>query len=123
MQNLFFGLLAAASFIGLAPFCEAGETRFGPLISAEKLEEFRSTRKIVILDIRGSAVTGGFIPGAISIDYGAFRGPPNNPGKLVTDEHLTDVLQKHGVDVDKRTVIVYQGKNETMPGQKMLVVK
>ena len=113
MKKNLLGLLAAV-FIGVAaPLGHATESRFGPLVSAEKLANIRSAEAPFILDIRGNAVKDGYIPGAISVNYGEFRGPSTNPGQLVTDANLTTLFQKLGLAADKPTVVIHQGKNET----------
>ncbi|MDG2033183.1 MAG: rhodanese-like domain-containing protein [Rhodospirillales bacterium] len=113
MQKFFCGLLAMLVIATAAPSGHATETQFGPLVSADQLANLRLTEAPFILDIRGNAVKDGYIPGAISVGYGAFRGPSTNPGQLVTDAHLTTLFRKLGVMADKPTVVVYQGKNET----------
>ena len=113
MHKFVVGLLAILVIATSGRAGYAVETRFGPLVSADQLAKFRLSEDAFILDIRGNAVKDGFIPGAISVGYGAFRGPSTNPGQLVTDAHLTALFQKLGIVADRPTVIVYQGKNET----------
>ena len=113
MQKLLFGILTIAFIATATISVTAGEARFGPLVSAEELAKLRLTETPFILDIRGNAANDGYIPGAISVDYGAFRGPAATPGQLITDAHLTTLFQKLGLVVNTTTVIVYQGRNET----------
>ena len=113
MQKVLFGILTIAFIATATISVTADEARFGPLVSAEELAKLRLTETPFILDIRGNAGKDGYIPGAISVDYGAFRGPATNPGQLITDAHLTTLFQKLGLVVNTTTVIVYQGRNET----------
>lgn len=92
---------------------QAAGNHFGPLISAEALAGALDAEKPMVLDIRGDKVEDGYIPGAISVGYGAFRGPANNPGQLVTEDHLTNLFRGLGITPDRHTVVVYQGANET----------
>ena len=113
MRKIFFSLFITILISTVAPVGSASETGFGPLITADQLKKLISKNGPFILDIRGGSVKNGFIKGAISVDYGAFRGPSKSPGQLVTNDHLTKLFQKIGLEYDKPTVIVYQGKNET----------
>lgn len=113
MRRLFSGIFAAMLALTLVTTAEANSNSFGPLISADALNTAQSSVNPFILDIRGDKVEDGFIPGAISVGYGAFRGPSENPGQLVTEDHLTALFQRLGLEVDRPTVVVYQGANET----------
>jgi thiosulfate/3-mercaptopyruvate sulfurtransferase len=91
----------------------ASTADFGPLISADALVAAEAEVKPLILDIRGDVVDDGRIPGAISVGYADFRGPKENPGQLRTEEELTTLLRRLGIEADRPVVIVYQGRNET----------
>ena len=86
---------------------------FGPLVSAEELATVQSTINPLILDIRGDTVEDGRIPNAISARYADFRGPKENPGQLLTEEALTKLIRRLGIEATRPTVIVYQGRNES----------
>lgn len=45
--------------------------------------------------------------------YNLFRGPKENPGQLVTEDQITEVLRSVGVTLDRPTVIVHQGRDQT----------
>ncbi|MGJ3260597.1 MAG: sulfurtransferase [Rhodospirillales bacterium] len=113
MRNAFLKILVAAFIMVSATAAEAAETAFAPLISADQLAEARVTLDPLILDIRGDKAKDGYIPGAVSVDYAAFRGPTKSPGQLVSERNLTNLLQRLGVEADRRTVIVYQGADQT----------
>lgn len=113
MRISFLGILAAAVLSLTSFVTEAEANAFGPLVSAEELAAAQASVKPLILDIRGKAVQDGFIEGAVSVGYGAFRGPKDNPGKLVGEAELTSLFRRLGLTADRPTVIVFQGKNET----------
>lgn len=113
MRHSLFGIFAAILFSCAALVSEVEAKAFGPLVSAEELAAGKAAVNPFILDIRGNAVKDGFIEGAVSVGYGAFRGPKNNPGQLVGAAELTTLFRKLGLTADRPTVIVFQGKNET----------
>ena len=86
---------------------------FGPLISANELVAVQSTIDPLILDIRGDTVEDGRIPNAVSARYADFRGQQENPGQLLTEEVLTTLFRRLGIEATRPTVIVHQGRNET----------
>nr|WP_321445793.1 rhodanese-like domain-containing protein [uncultured Cohaesibacter sp.] len=105
--------LAVAAF-GLLTAPVAAAT-FGPLVSPQTLSS--TDANPLIIDIRGKGKDGaslfekGHIEDAVNAPYGLFRGPKDNPGKLVTAEHLQKVLRDIGATKDRPTVIAYQGAN------------
>ncbi|WP_297772287.1 rhodanese-like domain-containing protein [uncultured Roseovarius sp.] len=103
--------LAAA--VAVAPFA-AGAAGLGPLTDADTLDQAIAAQAPVVLDIRaGAAYETGHIPGALPAPYGLFRGPADNPGALVSEDALTEVLRGLGVDTDSSVVVVHQGSNQT----------
>ncbi|MEX1198370.1 MAG: rhodanese-like domain-containing protein [Pseudohongiellaceae bacterium] len=64
-------------------------------------------------DVRVMRLTGeyeaGHIPGAVSIPYGQFRGPQDNPGQLPDLADLTSLLQQAGIEADTPVVLVHGG--------------
>ncbi|TLP45951.1 MULTISPECIES: sulfurtransferase [Cohaesibacter] len=105
--------LALAAF-GLLTAPVAAAT-FGPLVSPQTLST--TDANPLIIDIRGKGKDGvslfeqGHIQGAVNAPYGLFRGTKENPGKLVSPEHLQKVLREIGATKDRATVIAYQGAN------------
>jgi len=110
LPQLAFALALAASPV-------AAQEAFGPLIDPQGLTEARETIDPLILDIRPGTVEGGettvfaagHIPGAVPAPYPLFRGPSENPGQLVGEDKLTEVLRAAGVTEVRPTVIVHQG--------------
>ena len=90
----------------------AQSTALEPLTSPETLADMGDAG-VLVLDIRGDAYSDGHIPGAVSAPYGLFRGPAENPGELISEERLTEVLREAGVETDRPTIIVHQGDSET----------
>ncbi len=105
--------LAVAAF-GLLTAPVAAAT-FGPLVSPQTLSA--TDANPLVIDIRGKGKDGvslfeqGHIEDAVNAPYGLFRGPKDNPGKLVTAEHLQKVLRDIGATKNRPTVIAYQGAN------------
>ncbi|TCO70617.1 sulfurtransferase [Rhodovulum euryhalinum] len=105
----------------LAQPLPAQEAAFGPLIDAPALAGSRAAVDPLILDIRPGKVEGseqtlfeaGHIPGAVHAPYNLFRGPKENPGALIPEDKLTEVLRSVGVTLDRPTVIVHQGSDQT----------
>ncbi|WP_319411455.1 rhodanese-like domain-containing protein [uncultured Cohaesibacter sp.] len=104
-----FGLFASPTFA-------AG---FGPLVTPQELNAATGADKPFIIDIRGADKDGaslfekGHIAGSVNAPYGLFRGPKENPGELVTEEHLEKVLGDIGAAKDRTTVIAYEGATIT----------
>ncbi|MEO0760285.1 MAG: rhodanese-like domain-containing protein, partial [Pseudomonadota bacterium] len=64
----------------------------------------------VMIDIRApKAYRAGHLPGAVNVPYGAWRGPRENPGALISDETLTGLLQNAGIAPDSTVVVVNEG--------------
>lgn len=105
-------ILAAIAAFALAPPALADDG-FGPLIDPAGLEAaLAGDAAPLVLDIRTGEVDAT-IPGAVAAPYGRFRGPSDNPGRLLTPEALTELLQSLGVATDRPTVVAHAGANET----------
>ena len=113
MRRVLFSCLVLFSLCAAATPSFSGNGSFGPIITSDNLEKLLDTDKALILDIRGNNVRDGYIPGAISVSYSAFRGPKSDPGQLVTNGHLTSLFQKLGIHRDKPVVVVFQGRDAT----------
>ena len=111
-----FAALALAATLVSPVAASAQSADFGPLISAEALETARTDLKPLVIDIRADGddgYAGGHVPGAVNAPYGLFRGPAENPGALVPEDKLQEVLRQIGVTKDRPTVIVHQGSDVT----------
>jgi thiosulfate/3-mercaptopyruvate sulfurtransferase len=108
----FLTLIALVVFGFSSPL--AAETRFGPLIDPVTLNaELSATNAPLILDIRGKAYNDGHIQSAISAPYPAFRGPKDNPGKLLPEAELETKLQGFGVTFERPVVVVHEGDTDS----------
>lgn len=86
----------------------------GPLLEPSELRKQIETNEPVVLDIRSNeAFEAGHVPGALNAPYALFRGPDDNPGELVSEAHLTEVLRDLGIDSDTPVVVVHQGTDQT----------
>src|SRR6056297_1627610 len=100
---------AALAILPLAALAE-----LGPLVEPAELRAALDDSAPVVLDIRGEgAYEEGHVPGALNAPYGLFRGPSDNPGELVSEGHLTEVLRARGLETGMPVVVVHQGTNQT----------
>lgn len=112
MSRLFALLLAM--FTGLPALAAQ------PLITPTELSARLAEPRLRIVDIRDgkndagkSPYDVGHIAGAIAAPYSQWRGPKDNPGKLPSEQALTAVVQKLGIDAATPVVVVYEGSNST----------
>lgn len=107
-----FRQVCLAAALAVLPL--AAGAGIGPLIDPQGLNAARTGVAPVILDIRApDAYAAGHVPGALSAPYGLFRGPAENPGQLVPEERLTEVLRGLGLNATQPVVIVHQGNDQT----------
>ncbi len=120
-MNRLAAVVLAAALAAPAPALAktADAERFGPLLSADELAAAIETRDPLLIDIRGADADGaslfeqGHVPGSVNAPYGLFRGPSEDPGRLVAEAALQETLRSVGVELDRPTVIVYQGASAT----------
>ena len=92
---------------------------FGPLLTPQEVSALDIENGPLIIDIRAPADDGksayveGHLPGAVNAPYGLFRGPKENPGELVPEDKLEEVLRSLGVTPERPTLIVHQGSDAT----------
>jgi thiosulfate/3-mercaptopyruvate sulfurtransferase len=107
-----FRKLGLVATLALAPLAAAAGS--GPLTDPDGVMQALTTQEAIVLDIRtGAAYETGHIPGAVPAPYGLFRGPAENPGELVAEDKMTDVLRALGVTEDRPVVVVHQGSDQT----------
>ena len=87
----------------------ASARSFGPLVTPADLNADPAP---LVLDIRGAAYAQGHIPGAVDAPYKLFRGPTDNPGRVVGEDQIEATLQNLGVDEDRPVVVVHQGSDQ-----------
>ncbi|WMS44156.1 rhodanese-like domain-containing protein [Acuticoccus sp. MNP-M23] len=69
---------------------------------------------VTIVDIRSpDDYAAGHVAGAVNAPYGKWRGPADNPGAVIGDAQLTEVLQNAGLDHQDKVVVVSSGANQT----------
>jgi len=69
---------------------------------------------VTIVDIRDAdSYAGGHLPGAVNAPYGKWRGPAENPGAVIGDAALTELLQNAGLDHSDKVVVASSGENQT----------
>lgn len=112
MMTRIQGACLAAALLVLPAGAQA---ELGPLVDPAGLRaDLDATAAPTVVDIRGAdAYEEGHVPGALNAPYDLFRGPPDNPGQLVSEAHMTDVLRDLGIDTDTPVVVVHQGRDET----------
>ena len=85
-----------------------------PLLKPTDLSPLLSAANVRVLDIRSDKdYASGHIPGAINTPYGKYRGPKDNPGQLVSETALTELLRTAGIDANSRIIIVHSGTDHT----------
>ncbi len=109
-----YRFFAAALAMAALALPAAADTAWKKLLSPAELAAFPTETAPLIVDIRPpkSYLTAN-VPGSVSAPYGLWRGPVDNPGQLISDAHLTKVLQGIGVVPESRVVIVYAGTDQT----------
>lgn len=108
-------LSGAALVAALVAPAAAGAVDLPPLLAPAELAALQAEQDLVVLDIRNEAeaYAAGHVPGAISAPYGAWRGPAENPGQLLTDAELTDLVQRLGLEAGDAVVVTYRGETVT----------
>ncbi len=107
-----FRTTCLAAALAIAPL--AAHSGLGPLIDPEGLGAAQENDPPIVLDIRsGADYETGHIPGSRPAPYGLFRNSPDNPGALVPEDRLTEVLRGLGITADRPVVIVHQGSDQT----------
>ncbi|RDC71270.1 sulfurtransferase [Rhodovulum sp. 12E13] len=104
--------LATALSFGLA-VAAAAQQGFGPLLTPVELDRRLSDTAPLVLDIRGDAYEAGHIPGAVHAPYSLFRGPSENPGRLVPEDDLEATLRSLGVTRERPVVVVHEGASDS----------
>lgn len=105
---------AACMAAAMAVVPAVAQAELGPLVDPAGLREAIDTTDPVVLDIRSAAAyEDGHVPGALNAPYGLFRGPSDNPGQLVSEDHITQVLRGLGIDAETPVVVIHQGTDQT----------
>ncbi len=103
-------LVAALAVVAFASPSLAAD--FKKLLAPGELAAIRG--EVTILDIRSpSQYALGHVEGARNAPYPVWRGPKNNPGLVLSDAALTDLLQGLGIGKTDWVVVTYHGKDAT----------
>lgn len=91
-----------------------------PLVTPAELAARLNDPQLRIVDIRAgreangkSPFDNGHIAGAQPAPYPQWRGPKDNPGKLLPAAQLTQLVQQLGIDRDTPVVVVFAGNDAT----------
>lgn len=120
--------LAVAAMLCLHPFraqaqpasAAATAESVAPIITPAALKVLIDKKaNLRILDIRelmqGDGKTpnydAGHIPGAIAAPYSSIRGPEKNPGRVLSDQELSQLFRKWGIDTQAHIVIAPVGSD------------
>jgi thiosulfate/3-mercaptopyruvate sulfurtransferase len=111
-------LILAAALIGLAAAASAAEWK--KLVTPADLAALQAAGDVLVLDIRAPksakgapGYDGGHIPGAVNAPYGWWRGTKTNPGQVLTDAALTDLLRKIGATETRPVVVAHMGADSS----------
>ncbi|MEL7466107.1 MAG: rhodanese-like domain-containing protein [Pseudomonadota bacterium] len=108
MKSIFAFLALAAALVAGPAAATAPELKWKPLVTpAEALAAMTNEHRAHIVDIRAPIdFKKGHIAGAANAPYHTWRGPNANPGALITDAALTEVLQGAGVERARPVIVV-----------------
>jgi|SRR5690625_4479270 len=86
-----------------------------PLLTPTELNTIQSDNQSVkVVDIRPTQdYLAGHIVNAVNAPYELWRGPADNPGKLVDVQKLTELVRALGIDQDTLVVVTSSGANPT----------
>ena len=112
--GLAVALPAAANAPSSAITTQAQTAAAAPLLKPEDLKALLAQSSVRVLDIRSDKdYASGHIPGAINTPYGKYRGPKDNPGQLVSEASLTELLRGAGIDQNSHVIVVHGGTDHT----------
>ena len=112
--TLFMGLLLFLAPLGNATLISSWK----PLLTPTELHSLLQAHPgfITLVDIRAldastpdASYNAGHLPFAVSSPYATWRGQPDNPGQLVSQEKLTWLVQALGVEAETPVVVIHQG--------------
>lgn len=87
---------------------------WNPHLTPEELAALLGARDLQIVDLRaGKAVQGGTVKGAISMPYGSWRGPKENPGAPPSDAELSARIGAAGLRLNRPIVLIH-GQDKAM---------
>jgi thiosulfate/3-mercaptopyruvate sulfurtransferase len=121
MKRIWTAVAALAMTLAMAlTSLSAAADDWKKLIEPAELANLINSTNVLVIDIRpqtggkaGPGYAEGHIPGAVSAPYGMWRGPKENPGKVMGDKALTELLRGIGAKRQRPTVVAHQGRDAT----------
>lgn len=122
----FFVIPFAVALTGLSSVAVFAQTNsqpsgqpVSPLITPAALKQLIERKAVRVLDIRELLqnddktpnYAAGHIPGAVAAPYSDIRGNEDNPGAVISDEDLSGLLSKWGIQRDTYVVIAPTGSD------------
>ena len=107
------GRVVATFFLGLwAQVSLAAGAQ--PLVDAAELSALIDLPTVRVLDIRTpDEYAKDHIPQALSAPYGLWRGPATNPGQLIEQDALQQLIRQLGIDENQHVVVYSHGEDQT----------
>ena len=98
---------------------QSGSQSVSPLVTPAALKQLIERKAVRVLDIRELLqnddktpnYAAGHIPGAVAAPYSDIRGTEDNPGAVISDEELSGLLSKWGIQRDTYVVIAPTGSD------------
>lgn len=109
--------LALAQALAITTVHAKSPVSVSPTITPAELRTLIERKAVRVLDIRelfqndGKTPNyeAGHIPGAVAAPYSSIRGPEANPGEVISDKELSELLQQWGIDRSTYVVIAHTG--------------
>lgn len=111
------GLLVAGHARDVVAANAKSPVTVSPLVTPAELKTLIERKAVRVLDIRelfqndGKTPNydAGHIPGAVAAPYSSIRGPEANPGEVISDKELSELLQQWGIERSTHVVIAHTG--------------
>lgn len=105
-QVLAISLAHAKSPVSVAPTITPAELRG---LIERKAVRVLDIRELFQNDGKTPNYEAGHIPGAVAAPYSSIRGPESNPGEVISDKELSELLSQWGIERNTYVVIAHTG--------------
>ena len=105
-QVLAINLAHAKSPVSVAPTITPAELRG---LIERKAVRVLDIRELFQNDGKTPNYDAGHIPGAVAAPYSSIRGPESNPGEVISDKELSEILSQWGIERNTYVVIAHTG--------------
>lgn len=113
-MKLSHAVMAFFLWFGLYALPVQATTLSQPLLDEQELTALLDLPKVRVLDIRPAEdYAAGHIPYAISAPYNKWRGPATNPGQLIEQHQLQQLIRDLGLDTDQHVIVYSSGDSQT----------